>query len=584
MIGESMMKIIPDDLKAEELEILERLKKGERIEHFETQRLNKDGKLLDVFMTISPIKNSADEITGISNMARDITEQKKAEEKINQLNKEIEKSEKKFRGLIENSFDMVGIVNEKGDILYRSPSATRITGWSDDEIKKINRIELMHPDDVGAFTQTMLQVLANPGKPFPLKFRSKHKDGHYIWIEGTSTNMLHDESINGLVANFRDITQSKEAEEKLIRSEKIYRTIASCIPGSVIVLMDRDYRYILVEGDMLEKFGYAKEELMGKTAEEVLPEERYEKILPLFKRVFEGEIFSDEINRAGYDIIRRFVPLKDENNFVYAAMIVSIDVTELKDAQQQIIELNRDLEEKIIERTEELRKTNEELESFSYSVSHDLRSPLRAVSGFAKILEDEYYNVLDDEGKRLLTVVRENAKKMGLLIDDLLSFSRLGRREIHKAAVNMKKLTENIVEEFKSSLNGKLEIKVDDLHSAMADSALINQAVTNLVSNAVKYSSQKEKSVIEITSEKQNGEIIFSVSDNGIGFDMQYVSKLFGVFQRLHAEEEYEGTGVGLAIVHRIITRHGGRVWAKGKPGEGATFYFSLPDYETNKN
>ena len=584
MIGESIMKIIPDHLKREELEILERLKKGQPIKHFETQRISKEGKLLDVFMTISPIKNSVGEITGISNIARDITERKKADEKINQLNKEIEKSEKKFRGLIENSYDMVGIVNEKSEILYRSPSATRMTGWSDEEIKKINRIELMHPDDVGAFMQTTLQVLANPGKPFPLRFRSRHKDGHYIWIEGTSTNMLHDESIKGIVANFRDITQAKEAEEKLMKSEKIYRTIASSIPGSVIVLIDHDYRYLLVEGDMLEKFGYVKEDLLGKRAEEVLPNERFETMLPLFKRVFEGEAFSDEINRAGYDIIRRFVPLKDENNFVYAAMIVSIDITELKNAQQQILELNRGLEEKIIERTEELRKTNEELESFSYSVSHDLRSPLRAVGGFAKILEEEYHNVLDDEGKRLLTVVRENAKKMGLLIDDLLSFSRLGRKEIHKTKVDMKTLAENIADEFKSSLNGKVEIKISDLHSAMADSALINQALMNLISNAVKYSSEKEKSVIEIISEKQNGEIIFSVSDNGIGFDMQYAPKLFGVFQRLHSDEKFEGTGVGLAIVHRIIMRHGGRVWATGKPGEGATFYFSLPDYETIKN
>ena len=183
----------------------------------------------------------------------------------------------------------------------------------------------------------------------------------------------------------------------------------------------------------------------------------------------------------------------------------------------------------------------------------------------------------------MLTIVQQNAKKMGELIDDLLAFSKLGRKEIYKTNVNMKLLTEIAVEELNRSLYNRAEIKIDHLHSVMADASLINQAMTNLISNAIKYSSGIETPSIEITSEKKEGELIYSVSDNGAGFNMKYVHKLFGVFQRLHSAEEFEGTGVGLAIVKRIVNKHNGRVWAKGEIGKGATFYFSLPDYEAIK-
>jgi len=242
----------------------------------------------------------------------------------------------------------------------------------------------------------------------------------------------------------------------------------------------------------------------------------------------------------------------------------------IKELEEENRKLNEDLELRVKQRTEEM-------EAFSYSISHDLRSPLRAVNGYAKMLEEDYNKLFDDEGRRLLKVVQENAKKMGLLIDDLLAFSRLGRKEIYKTNVNMKLLTENVLDELNKSIHCKGEIKINDLHPTKADNTLMNQVMTNLLSNAIKYSFNTDKPVIEIKSEKKNGDVIYAVSDNGAGFDMQYVHKLFGVFQRLHAEEEFEGTGVGLAIVHRIITKHGGKVWAKGEIGKGATFYFSLP-------
>ncbi|OBX24532.1 phospho-acceptor domain-containing protein [Gelidibacter algens] len=230
-----------------------------------------------------------------------------------------------------------------------------------------------------------------------------------------------------------------------------------------------------------------------------------------------------------------------------------------------------DLEKRVKERTEDL-------ESFSYSVSHDLRTPLRAINGYAKMLEEDYGTVLDAEGLRFLGEVRSNANKMGVLIDDLLTFSRLGRKGITKSTVDMNMLLETVLSALNQSMTHNAEIKFSNLLLAVADYNLLQHVLTNLLLNAIKYSSKKEKPMIEIKSEQKNGEIIYSISDNGVGFDMQYGNKLFGVFQRLHDDEEFSGNGVGLAIVKRIIDKHDGNVWAVGKEGQGATFYFSLPD------
>lgn len=239
----------------------------------------------------------------------------------------------------------------------------------------------------------------------------------------------------------------------------------------------------------------------------------------------------------------------------------------------QINQMNAEL----IKRTEQLESVNKELEAFTYSVSHDLRAPLRAVNGYASMIEEDYSKILDGEGKRLLSVVQYNARKMGNLIDDLLAFSRLGRHEIQKTNIDMNELTEGALLELNKSVQHKADVTIGKLHPAKGDYGLINQVMVNLLSNGIKYTSKIKNPLVEINSVKKKGEIIYSIKDNGAGFDMQYVHKLFGVFQRLHRMEEFEGTGVGLAIVQRIINKHGGKVWAEAKPNEGAAFYFSLP-------
>jgi len=230
------------------------------------------------------------------------------------------------------------------------------------------------------------------------------------------------------------------------------------------------------------------------------------------------------------------------------------------------------------EHASQLEAANQELESFSYSISHDLRTPLRAIDGFSHILLDDYRDKLDDEGKRLLTVVRNNTSRMGQLIDDILKFSRAGRVEIAFSEIDMEKLANSVALELRPVIVGdKLQLEIEHLPPVAGDSAMMRQVFVNLLSNAIKFSRAKETPKVFVGATVKEGVTIYFVKDNGVGFDMQYADKLFGVFQRLHSVSEFEGTGIGLAIVKRIINRHGGRVWAEGKVNEGATIYFSLP-------
>ena len=250
----------------------------------------------------------------------------------------------------------------------------------------------------------------------------------------------------------------------------------------------------------------------------------------------------------------------------------------LERAKKDLRTLNAELEARVAARTTQLEAANKELESFSYSVSHDLRAPLRAIGGFAELLRDDHAAQLDAEGQRKLNVIRDEAARMGLLIDDLLAFSRLGRKSLQPAELDMAALVRQVFDRLRGGPGGeRVELTLGRLPHAFGDRALLEQVWINLLSNAVKFSSKKEASVVEVGAITAEREHVFYVRDNGAGFDPRYASKLFGVFQRLHDAAEFPGTGVGLALVQRIVMRHGGRVWADSTPGEGATFHFTLP-------
>jgi len=272
--------------------------------------------------------------------------------------------------------------------------------------------------------------------------------------------------------------------------------------------------------------------------------------------------------------------------FIYRAVFVAsvrapfqlldAELTENRRMTGELGMYREHLEALVAERTAQLEAANQELEAFSYSVSHDLRTPLRAIDGFSGILLEDYADKLDEEGKRLLNVVRDNTARMGQLIDDILKFSRAGRLELNFSGIDMEALARSVYEELRLAEN-ELTVEIEPLPAATGDRAMMRQVFVNLLSNAIKFTRAKPDARIKVGSMSGEHEVIYYVRDNGAGFDMQYVGKLFGVFQRLHGVTEFEGTGIGLAIVKRIVTRHGGRVWAEGRVGEGATVYFALP-------
>jgi len=292
------------------------------------------------------------------------------------------------------------------------------------------------------------------------------------------------------------------------------------------------------------------------------------------------------------DVLCHASVYRDESGAIAGVCGVARDVTERKRVEQERSLYRQHLEDAVAARTAEiltanksledanqsLADANRELETFAYSVSHDLRTPLRAVDGFSRILQEEYAPQLDTEGRRIVAVVRESTERMAQMIDDILAFSRAGRQEITPAAIDMEELVQAALKDLEPALAGaNIKVEIKPLPVSHGDGPMIQRLWANLLDNAIKFTRPKPQGVIEVGAQTKTGEIVYYVKDNGVGFDMTYVGKLFGVFQRLHGQSEFPGTGIGLAIVKRIVARHGGRVWAEGKVGEGATVYFALP-------
>lgn len=336
-------------------------------------------------------------------------------------------------------------------------------------------------------------------------------------------------------------------------------------------------------------YGYSASEVIGRNISLIIPSDRNDEELHILDCLRRNEHLEHlETVRRHKDgrlipVSLTISPIRDASGAVVGASKIARDITERKQAEEALRQARDELEQRVIERTAELEAANKELEAFSYTVSHDLRAPLRAIDGFSRILIDEYAASLPADCQEYLRDVRANTQQMGRLVDDLLAFSRLSRQPLKQQTIEMDVLVQHALSELRGELAGReADVRVGHLPTCAGDPVLVKQVWTNLLSNALKYTSQTPQATIEIGSLNgaAAGEPTYFVRDNGVGFDMKYAHKLFGVFQRLHRAEDYAGTGVGLAIVQRIVHRHGGRVWADAKPNEGATFFFTLPVVE----
>jgi len=360
-------------------------------------------------------------------------------------------------------------------------------------------------------------------------------------------------------------------------NEDLYKCILDAAVD-LIFLKDSTFHYIMVNKANADFFGKTQEEIIGKTDYDLMPKPNADQCRTSDQETIQQNKMNVNIEKVGDDSWEtyKFPVVLPDGNIGIGGVIRNI--TQLKKAEEEIKALNTELENRVDQRTRELKRINEELEAFAYSVSHDLRAPLRAVDGFSGLLEERCGKILDAESSRFLGVVRENTKRMDQLIKDLLFFSKAGRNELRKSNLDMASISKKVFDDLtKSEESPKPVLSLHTLPLAFADEGLIKQVWKNLLENAIKYSRSKPNPIIEIGSYPKENFQVYFIRDNGVGFNQDYSHKLFTVFQRLHNPDEFEGSGIGLAIVKRIIQRHNGEIWAEGKEDEGATFFFSLP-------
>ena len=540
-----------------------------------------------------PAPADFDLIARAAHVSRIAIERKRAEEEIRKLTAGLERrvaertAELQATNTILGDFKaaldrhaIVAITDACGVITYANDKFCAISKYPREELLgQSHRIvnSGYHPK---AFMRDLWQTIAS-GRVWKGEIKNRAKDGSVYWVESTIVPFLGPDGKPAQFITIRsDITERKRAEEALRESEERVRLATE---AARIGVWERDPNSNMLRWDarMFAIYG------MPSTPEGMISYQDWQaRVLPADlaeqEALLQHTIATCGQGQREFRIVRacdhavrviqaaeRVIP--GANGEAARIVGVNLDITERKQSEVEIIGLNANLQR----HAAELIDSNKELEAFSYSVSHDLRAPLRAVDGFSRMVFADYAPKLDDEGRRMLGVIRSEAQRMGRLIDDLLAFSRLGRQPIEAVRIEMQEMAQSVFDELAArETHARIRLDLRPLPPACGSEPMIRQVWVNLIGNAIKFTKECEVAEIEIGS--WDGGQIYYIKDNGIGFDMCYVDKLFGVFQRLHSQQEFPGTGVGLALVQRIVKRHGGRIWAEGQVGQGATFYFTL--------
>jgi PAS domain S-box-containing protein len=739
-VGKSMLMLLPPERANEEPDILARIARGEGVDHFETVRVRKDGKKIDISATISPIRDSSGAVAGASQIARDITERKRAEQA---LNESLITSEAALKELADQKFALdqhaiVAVTDVQGTISYVNEKFCIISQYSKHELIGQNHRILNSGHHPKEFFQQMYHTIAN-GQVWHGEIKNRAKDGSIYWVDTTIVPFVNaDGKPRQYVAIRADITERKRVEEAMRESENRLAGILESATDSIITV-DSQQHIVMFNATAEKIFRCPAKEALGQSIERFIPQ-RFRPMHANHIRRFgetgvtnrvmgtlgaiwalraDGEEFqieasisqieaagkklftvilrdvterklveerlagqAEELSRQAVELTRsqqsleaqtlmlqsvldsmaeglvtadeqgKFVlwnpaaekilglgaanlssqewvehyglfladtvtpfptdqlpllrairgeasitemfvrnpehtegvwieasasPLKNEDGVVSGGVVAFRDVTQRRADEQEIHKLNDQLEQRVIERTAQLEAAKNELEAFTYSVSHDLRAPLRHIAGFCGILMEDCAPQLDAEAQRHLARIQEGTRRMGVLVDELLALARVGRQALTYQPTALNSLVDDVVTLLQPEIESRqVEWKIANLPQIDCDPTLMRQVFQNLISNALKYSRNRTPAVIEIGHLEEKGQLTIFVRDNGAGFSMKYADKLFGVFQRLHRTEEFEGTGVGLATVQRIVQKHGGRAWAEAEVDKGATFYFTL--------
>ena len=578
-VGKPMLMLVPPDRVDEERDILARIGHSQKVDHFETVRVRKDGRTVDVSVTISPIKDGSGTVVGASKIARDITERKHAEELLRQS---LTASEEALKELENQKFALdqhaiVAITDVQGTITYVNEKFCAISQYSRHELIGQNHRILNSGHHPKEFFQQMYHTIAN-GKVWHGEIKNRAKEGSIYWVDTTIVPYLGENSKpRQYVAIRADITERKRVEETL-------REQAQVMDSAQVFVRDMQSRVVFWPRGAEQLYGFTSKEASGIISHDLFHTQFPEPLETIEKRLFETGVWKGELihrKRDGCIIVvsSAWVLHRDSQGRPVRILETNSDITQRKAAERQIQVLNDELEIRVLERTAQLEAANKELEAFSYSVSHDLRAPLRHISGFSQMLVEELGTSLNPNAQRYLDRIQAGTLKMGLLVDELLNLAGVGRHTLKRRPVELNAIVAEVIAMLESEGQGRqVDWAIENLPTVACDAILVKQVFQNLLANALKFTRPRTRAVIEVgeLEKGEDGQRVFMVRDNGIGFSMKYVDKLFGVFQRLHLAADFEGTGIGLATVQRVAQKHGGRAWAEGEVDKGAAFYFTL--------